>query len=167
LSQEWKKLGVSAGHIDAETTDEERRQMFADHRAGDLSVICSQGVLREGADLPWVTHGILCQPCNGLGTYLQIVGRLLRAWPGKEKCILQDHAGAWRHGSPNEDRLVADDTDESLAKERKAGFEKGDGQGADPLPEVRRHPQGRAEVPPLRPPAHTERSGGADVQRRT
>lgn len=127
FAQQWASYGVKAFHIDANTPPDERRQAFEDSKNGKLPVLCSQGVLREGVDLPWLYHGILCQPCNNISTYLQIVGRLLRAYPGKEKAILQDHAGAYhRHGSPNEDReWRLDDTDESINAERKRAFQEG------------------------------------------
>lgn len=127
--EQWAKLGVRAAHIDAETGDAEREQIFKDNECGYTPVICSQGVLREGVDLPWLYHGILCQPCLQLSTFLQVVGRLLRAYEGKEKCVLQDHSGAWwRHGSPNADHeWKLTDTDKSIAAERKKKFEKGDG----------------------------------------
>lgn len=127
FTQKWNDFGVKAYHIDANTPPEERRQAFEDSKNGKLAVICSQGVLREGVDLPWLYHGILCQPCNNLSTYLQIVGRLLRAYPGKEKAILQDHAGAYhRHGSPNEDReWRLEESDESINSDRKRSFKEG------------------------------------------
>lgn len=125
---EWRKLGVTAEHIDANTPDDERQRIFDDSREGRCKVICSQGVLREGVDLPWLYHGILCQACINLSTYLQIVGRLLRAYPGKDRCWLQDHAGAFhRHCSPNADidwKLT--DTDQEIAAERKRKLESGD-----------------------------------------
>jgi DNA repair protein RadD len=124
---QWEKLGVRAAHIDGETENDERERIFRENREGRLPVLCSMGVLREGVDLPWLYHGILCQACLEFQTFVQIVGRLLRAHPGKDHCILQDHAGAWwRHGSPNADReWKLDDTAESIRRERRDGFESG------------------------------------------
>jgi superfamily II DNA or RNA helicase len=118
---------VRAEHIDGETPDEKREEIFEGSRSGRIPIVSSCGVLREGVDLPWVVHGILVQVCGRLSTYLQIVGRLLRAYPGKELAILQDHAGAfWRHGSPNQDRdWQLDDTDakidQRVSKARREG----------------------------------------------
>jgi superfamily II DNA or RNA helicase len=125
--KEFRKMGVSAAHIDGNTSDRERDDIFAASKAGDCNVVCSFGVLREGADMPWIYHGILVQACGALMTYIQIVGRLLRACEGKTECILQDHAGAWwRHGTPNNDpvwRLT--DTEKSIAAAKKYEFEQG------------------------------------------
>ena len=127
LRDEFRKQGVTCEHMDGSTSEGEREQILAGSKDGSVQVVTSCGVLREGADLPWVRHGILLQPCGGLTLYLQIVGRLLRAYPGKDKAILQEHAGAFhRHGSPNMDReWTLDDTDVSLAKERKQKVERG------------------------------------------
>lgn len=116
---EFRKRGVTAEHIDGTTTDKDREDIIEGSKDGHVKVLSSCGVLREGVDLPWIVHGILVQPCAALSTYLQIVGRLLRACPGrKDRAILQDHAGAWhRHGSPNADRnWTLGDTDKSIAK---------------------------------------------------
>lgn len=125
---EFESRGVRAAHIDGETTEQEREDIFAAHKDGEIKVISSFGVLREGANLPWVDYGILVQVCGALSTYLQIVGRLLRAYPDKKKAILQDHAGAWwRHGSPNMDRAwELTQTDKQLAKERKIARQRGE-----------------------------------------
>lgn len=128
--EQWRARGVMAAHIDGDTPEDERQELFAKSKDGRLAVLSSCGVMREGADLPWITHGILLQPCGALSTYLQIVGRLLRAYPGKELAIFQDHAGAWhRHGSPNADREWSlEDTDKSIAKKVREQREKGEAQ---------------------------------------
>lgn len=96
--------GVPAAHIDGDTDKDTRKRIRGDHRSGVLKVVCSMGVLREGVDWPWAAHGILVQTCGELLTYLQLIGRILRASLGKPYAILQDHSGAWwRHGSPNRD----------------------------------------------------------------
>jgi superfamily II DNA or RNA helicase len=118
FAEAFTKRGIPAAHIDGETSDHERERIMNASREGSIKVVCSCGVLREGADWPWIRHGILVQVCGQVSTYLQIVGRLLRAYPGKGEAILQDHAGAYyRHGSPNEDRVWRlGDTDASIAR---------------------------------------------------
>jgi superfamily II DNA or RNA helicase len=62
-------------------------------------------VLREGLDLPEVSHIILATVMGSLRTFLQSVGRGLRKCEGKDKLVIQDHGGCWwRHGSVNADR---------------------------------------------------------------
>ena len=99
--------GISARHIDANTSTKERHEVFEMHEEGSLAVISSYGVIQEGFDAPWARHCVLCRPVNAVTTYLQIIGRVLRAHPDKDKAIIQDHVGAfWRPGlgSPNATR---------------------------------------------------------------
>lgn len=128
IVQEFRNRGITAEHIDGTTSDAERTRIKEGSQNGSISVVSSFGVLREGVDWPWISYGILVQVCGAITTYLQIVGRILRAWPGKRDAILQDHSGAWhRHGSPNEDReWELTDTNKSIAKNRKKQLQIGD-----------------------------------------
>jgi hypothetical protein len=132
--EQFRQRGVEALHLGDETPDDERQAALAAHREGRVKVICSYGILREGADLPWAWHGILLQACGGLSTYLQIVGRLLRGYEGKERAILQDHSGAWhRHGSPNADReWRLGETDRNIASRVQHARQRGEGP-AEPI----------------------------------
>lgn len=120
FAHEFQVRGVTAAHLDAESDETERRVVLAGSRHGTIKIVCSCGILREGADLPWIRHGVLIQTCAAVSTYLQIVGRLLRAHPGKDRATLQDHAGAWhRHGSPNADRVWRlEENDRDIARKR-------------------------------------------------
>jgi len=128
FAEEFERRGIPARHIDGDTSNNEREDIFAAHEAGEIKVISSYGVLREGADLPWVRYAILVQVCGSLTTYLQIVGRILRAYRGKDRAILQDHSGSWhRHGSPNVDRIWSlDKSDKDWQKEFKLKRQNGD-----------------------------------------
>lgn len=120
LTAQFLQHGIPAEHIDGETPPEERAQAFENHRTGRTVVLSSCGVLREGFDAPWTEHVILIQPCGGVSTFLQIVGRGMRPSPGKDRLILQDHAGAWhRHGRPDSNRhWILDDSDVRQHDER-------------------------------------------------
>lgn len=128
IVEQFRQRGISAEHIDSETSDDERARIADGSRDGQIAVVSSFGVLREGVDWPWISYGILVQVCGAITTYLQVVGRILRMWPGKHDAILQDHSGAWwRHGSPNEDReWTLDDTNQSIAKSRKKAIQNGE-----------------------------------------
>lgn len=63
------------------------------------------GNCREGLDIPSAYCAILATPIGSLASYLQIVGRVLRSHPSKDKAVVLDHGGGyWRLGSPNDDR---------------------------------------------------------------
>lgn len=115
FAEEFSKKGVKAAHIDGKdiwvegelhrASDTLRAEILNDSKKGRIVVLCNRFVLREGIDCPWLAHGILATIFGSLSTYLQSVGRLLRAFPGMEYKTLQDHGGNWwRYGSANVDR---------------------------------------------------------------
>lgn len=128
FASQFNAKGVAAAHIDAETSEADRLRIAECSRNGTIKVVCSFGVLREGVDWPWISYGILVQVCGAFGTFTQTVGRILRAFPGKEDAILQDHSGTWwRHGSPNDDYPWSlDDTNKKIAKAKKVSVQNGD-----------------------------------------
>jgi superfamily II DNA or RNA helicase len=106
---------VPAAHLDGDdiwvdgefhkASPELRKKVLDDSKSGRIRVLCNRFVLREGIDAPWLAHGIFATVFGSLQSYLQSGGRLLRAYPGMDSVIIQDHGGNWwRHGSLNEDR---------------------------------------------------------------
>lgn len=111
----FEENGVPAAHIDGDdvyvdgmtvsSNRQVRDEVLERFKAGEIKVLCNRFVLREGIDIPQVYHGILATPIGSVVSYVQIVGRILRAHQSKTEAILQDHGGSyWRHGSPNADR---------------------------------------------------------------
>lgn len=117
FAREFWRRGVSSAHIDGTevwingekqyTSASVRDDIMNDHRDGRIKIIWNRFVMREGIDLKWIEHLILATVYGSLSSYLQSIGRGLRASPatGKKNCIIQDHGGNWhRFGSPNVDR---------------------------------------------------------------
>jgi superfamily II DNA or RNA helicase len=111
----YERIGVSAASIDGdkvyirgeyfESDRQAREDCIAMLRDGRIKVLCNRFVMREGIDIPELYHGILATPFGSIQSYIQTVGRILRAYKSKTDCVLQDHGGNWwRHGSPNADR---------------------------------------------------------------
>ena len=118
LAMEFHQYGINAAHISADfifvdgkeyqTKDQvDRDELFQRSRSGEVPMIWNRFVLREAIDLPWLEMLTLATPIAGVLSYVQTVGRVLRASPstGKEFAKIIDHAGSMRmHGSPNMDR---------------------------------------------------------------
>jgi superfamily II DNA or RNA helicase len=115
FAEQFTKNGVRAAHIDGDavwcngkfykSSPEAREEVLAESRDGLIAVLCNRYVLREGIDAPWLYHGILATVFGSLQSYLQSCGRLLRAHPGLDYVVIQDHGGSWhRHDSVNVDR---------------------------------------------------------------
>jgi DNA repair protein RadD len=120
----WKK-GVPTAHVDGEkiwingkwydSDPETRGFLFGDDdrksalATGEIKVIWNRFVMREGIDIPEIEHVILGTVMGNPKTYLQAIGRGMRAapWSGKRCLIVQDHGGHWWRaglGDPNADR---------------------------------------------------------------
>jgi superfamily II DNA or RNA helicase len=134
FAQEFTKAGIPAAHVDGEHVwlegqllkrkagDEDPiRRVEEGSRNGRLPVVCNRYVLREGVDWPWLRHVILATVYGSLASYLQSVGRVLRAYPGVSTKTIQDHGGNWwRHGSVNAGQDWALSLTNSIMAQRRA-----------------------------------------------
>jgi superfamily II DNA or RNA helicase len=103
LCQQFHAAGITAAHVDGKTPKEERDSILSRFKAGSIQIIVNCQVFTEGVDVPDIGCVILARPTKSLGMYLQMTGRGMRIFPGKEDCILLDHAGAvHEHGFPDE-----------------------------------------------------------------
>jgi hypothetical protein len=124
LRDEFRLAGVAAEHLDGKTPIEERDAILDRLAAGTIDIVTNCGVLTEGWDQPEVSCLILARPTKSIGLYLQMVGRVLRAAPGKDDAIILDHAGAvFEHGFVDEPiawRLAANCSAENRAQGSRA-----------------------------------------------
>lgn len=100
--------------VEAATKHQEREDIFAAVREGDVKVLASVGVLKEGFDLPALSLGLDLEPNSQLRTYWQKVGRVKRAFPGQTDAVWIDLAGNyWNHIHPDDDPEWPDGTEET------------------------------------------------------
>jgi len=85
--------GVKTEAVYGTTPLDERRAIYDRVRAGTTKVLASVGVLTEGFDMPEIECAILARPTQSRGLYQQMVGRVLRTFPGKDKAVLLDVIG--------------------------------------------------------------------------
>lgn len=120
----FKAAGVSAAHVDAGTSDDDRERLFAELTTGHLKVISNVGILKEGVDIPSLGCCQLYMNVQGRVAFLQNVGRIMRRSAGKTHGIVIDHAGAvFMHGFPDEDTewTLEGNVDELFAQKQKEG----------------------------------------------
>lgn len=93
--------GVSAAHIDAYTRPDERRDIIAAFKAGEIRVLSSVNVLGIGFDYPGASCAILARPTMSEALHIQQLGRVIRRAEGKTEALILDHAGnTLRFGLP-------------------------------------------------------------------
>lgn len=97
--------GHAAQCISADTAALARSAAIDAFKSGELRVLTCVFTLTEGFDHPATEVCILARGCGHTGTYMQMVGRVLRPAPGKQEAIVIDLPGlSWVHGTPTEDR---------------------------------------------------------------
>jgi DNA repair protein RadD len=123
---EFIRHGVKAAHLDYHHDDDERAEILDAFARGEITVLSNSALLAEGWDCPSTEVMILARPTKSLIRYVQMVGRVLRPAPGKERALLLDHSGTvLRLGFATDDLpLELDDgkanTSASKKQERKA-----------------------------------------------
>lgn len=107
-AEAFRARGVPAAHVTGETSTSERKIVMADFRSGKIVVLVNVFVATEGLDVPEASCCILARGASSTGTYLQMVGRVLRPAEGKEDALLLDLTGAsHEHGRPDDDRVFS------------------------------------------------------------
>ena len=96
IVEQFRASSVKAEHIDCYTDDLERVAILGRVASGETMVISNVGILAEGWDFPACKTLILARPTKSLIRYLQMAGRVLRPYPGKDKAIILDHSGVVR-----------------------------------------------------------------------
>lgn len=113
--------GIPAAHIDCHTPEDQRRELIAAFRAGQIRILSSVAVLAVGFDAPEAACCIMARPTMSIALFIQQAGRIIRPWAGKADAILLDHAGnVARHGLPQHYRPAGlDDGDDQRSKAKR------------------------------------------------
>ena len=89
-----REAGWKARHVSGKTPKLERRRLLKAFQRGVIDVLCNAAVLTEGTDLPRASVVVLGRPTRSWSLFVQMVGRGLRLYPGKDRCLVIDLAGA-------------------------------------------------------------------------
>jgi hypothetical protein len=76
--------------VHGETPKEERREALRQYTAGEIHVLCNAMLFTEGTDLPLTSCILHAKPTKSSTLYIQMSGRGLRLYGGKENCLLID-----------------------------------------------------------------------------
>jgi superfamily II DNA or RNA helicase len=108
LMAEFVAGGVTCDVVHGGLPKAERKRRLDDLASGALRVVVNVHVLTEGWDCPAVAVCILARKPVHVGTYLQMVGRVLRPAQGKDHALLLDLCGSsLEHGPPDFDRTYS------------------------------------------------------------
>lgn len=104
---------IPAAVVSGTTPREERQTFYRWYQSGKLQVLVNCMVLTEGFDAPWASCAVIARPTRSAPLYTQMVGRVLRPWPGKQDALVLDVVGA------SEDNKLATLIDLSAGKVRR------------------------------------------------
>jgi DNA repair protein RadD len=105
VAAQFRAAGIAAASVDGKMDPYTRSARLKDFEAGKVPVITSVNLISEGFDCPAAEVGIMLRPTESMPLYIQMVGRLLRTYPGKKSAIILDHAGlTLRHDLPDAPR---------------------------------------------------------------
>lgn len=108
LAARYLAAGVSAAAIDGTTRSDLRDEVLSRFASGEIRVLVNMAVLTEGFDVPDASVCIVARPVGHVGFWLQIVGRVLRPAPGKDRALVLDLAGSVHdHGLPTDERVYS------------------------------------------------------------
>jgi superfamily II DNA or RNA helicase len=104
MAAQFRSAGITAEHIDGETPKQDRTDIVARFRSGEIKILCNVDLISEGFDVPDCSVSILLRPTKSLTLYIQQSMRCMRYKPGKRAVII-DHVGNYvRFGLPDMER---------------------------------------------------------------
>lgn len=86
--------GFKPGVVTGATPRDARLLAYDRFRTGRLDTLVSCMVLTEGFDAPWADCAVIARPTRSAPLYIQMVGRVLRTWPGKSEALVLDVSGS-------------------------------------------------------------------------
>jgi superfamily II DNA or RNA helicase len=89
----FNAAGIPTEMVSGETPREERLGIFERFRTGQTQVLANCMVLTEGFDAPWASCAVIARPTTSAALYTQMVGRVLRPYPGKTDALVLNVAG--------------------------------------------------------------------------
>lgn len=102
VMSELDKHGIEAKCVFGNTPKEERTEIVESFRMGKLPALVNVGVLTTGFNAPRLDMMIIMRPTQSAALYVQMMGRGMRTFPGKENCLVLDYGeNVERHGPIN------------------------------------------------------------------
>lgn len=93
LMDEFNNAGYPAAYLDANTSDEERSEVFRKIETGELLIICNVLIVGMGTDIPRLQTVCFATSTKSIVRWCQGVGRVLRPFEGQEFAYVIDHGG--------------------------------------------------------------------------
>ena len=94
LAEKLRAQGIKAEAVDGKMHIDDRRAVLRRLHTGETQVVANCAVLTEGWDEPAVSCALMCRPTKSAPFFVQMAGRVLRPFMGKDDALILDVAGS-------------------------------------------------------------------------
>lgn len=98
LTAAFRKIGVDAQYITGSTKKRVRGERLSAFKNREFPVLLNCGVFTEGTDMPNIDCVLLARPTKSRNLLVQMIGRGMRLYPGKENCHVIDMVASLETG---------------------------------------------------------------------
>lgn len=91
VTEELKKYGIKADVLHSQKKTN-RQEVIDKFKTKEIQALVNVEILTTGFDAPNVDMIVLLRPTESPGLHVQMIGRGLRPFPGKENCLILDYA---------------------------------------------------------------------------
>ncbi|KAJ5562578.1 hypothetical protein N7535_002975 [Penicillium sp. DV-2018c] len=116
LTKAFRDHGVDARYITAGTAKRTRAEELQAFQNQEFPVLLNCGLFTEGTDIPNIDCVLLARPTKSRNLLIQMIGRGLRLYPGKENCHIIDMVSSLETGVLSAPTLFGLHPDEVLDK---------------------------------------------------
>ncbi|KAL5034072.1 putative ATP-dependent helicase IRC3 [Batrachochytrium dendrobatidis] len=90
LVEAFQKKGIPAIGVHGNTPLHTRQKIIKEFSNGNIPVLINCGIVTEGVDIPRIDCVMLARPTKSSGLLQQMLGRGMRKFEGKKRCIVFD-----------------------------------------------------------------------------
>lgn len=98
LAAAFRQHGIDARFVTSDTHPQVRQERLRDFRAGEFPVLLNCGIFTEGTDIPNIDCVLLARPTKSRNLLVQMIGRGLRNFAGKDNCHVIDMVASLETG---------------------------------------------------------------------
>ena len=98
LTETFRRHGLDARYITSQTPKQVRSERLDDFKDQKFPVLLNCGIFTEGTDIPNIDCILLARPTKSRNLLIQMIGRGMRLFPGKENCHVIDMVASLETG---------------------------------------------------------------------
>ncbi|KAF3396467.1 putative mitochondrial ATP-dependent helicase irc3 [Penicillium rolfsii] len=134
LTATFREHGIDARYITATTHKNVRSEQLEAFKNQEFPVLLNCGLFTEGTDIPNIDCVLLARPTRSRNLLIQMIGRGLRLYPGKEDCHIIDMVASLATGVLSTPTLFGLHPDEVLNKSSVEDIREGRAEDTLPKP---------------------------------